>query len=291
MLTIVIPAYNAGSFIGETLQSLESLGEGFAGAIVVDDGSSDDTRTVVGQHPQVRLVSQKNAGVSAARNHGLSLVETPFVWFLDADDILLPSAIEHALAAFAQYPDAPFVYGSIEEIDSFGKLLKKVPLQPGLQDLDMVLNGAIPRPSQTAFSTAHIRAAGGFDTSLSLCEDFELYTRLLADGAEAYCHGHPAVRYRRHDGQATHRVSAMMQASLGVVRKAAGESDTAAALERSWERRLGGYIPIEVLRHLSAGRLEQARSALMIYLRAFPASALGTLDIMKKRLKGTRSRP
>ena len=91
-LTVIIPAYNAVSFVG---RALSSVPEGPFQTVVVDDGSQDGTADeVLRSMPSVQLIRQQNAGVSAARNAGMMAAEGEYLVFLDADDRLAPGALE-----------------------------------------------------------------------------------------------------------------------------------------------------------------------------------------------------
>lgn len=97
-VSVVIPAHNAAATIAETLQSLQS--QSFTGweAIVVDDGSRDTTSEIVSRFAQedsrIRIVSQPNQGVSAARNTGIEHAGADWLLFLDADDWILHKSKE-----------------------------------------------------------------------------------------------------------------------------------------------------------------------------------------------------
>lgn len=287
MISVVIPAYNAERYLAETLASVSHLAAGGGQVIVVDDGSSDGTAAVARSFTGVTVLHQPNGGASVARNHGLDHVTSEHVIFLDADDVLLPQGAEHHLAAVRQHPQAPFVFGSIEEIDGNSELLRQVPLQPELVSLDKVLHGAIPRPSQSLFNTRMVRDLGGFSTQVKLVEDFDLCARLLLHGAQAWCHGQPVVRYRRHPGQLTNRTTEMMHRVLGFLLPMMRENPqlgySARDMEKVWHRKLGGYIPFEVLRSLQKGDIRRAAWATGHYCQALPHSLLGTAEILKAR--------
>src|SRR6476661_4282570 len=102
-ISVIIPAYNAARTLAETLESL--LVQTFPNweAIVVDDGSSDETAAIASQFTQkdsrIRVVSQTNQGVCAARNTGIRLAQFDWLLFLDADDWILPQHLEKMTAA------------------------------------------------------------------------------------------------------------------------------------------------------------------------------------------------
>lgn len=102
LVSILIPAYNAGPFIAATLRSALNQTWPETEVIVVDDGSKDDTLPAARQFksPKLRIVSQANQGAAAARNHALSLSRGEFIQWLDADDLLAPDKIARQMAVF-----------------------------------------------------------------------------------------------------------------------------------------------------------------------------------------------
>lgn len=109
---VIIPAYNAASFIEQALESIVAQGSCVASIIIVDDGSTDETVAIVQAFSRkygnlkVRCITQKNAGPSAARNSGLRCAESEFVALLDADDLWHPEKISSQLALF-DFPTLP----------------------------------------------------------------------------------------------------------------------------------------------------------------------------------------
>ena len=99
-VTVIIPTYNCGPFVAEAVDSVLAQTLPPAGIIVVDDGSSDDTPQRLERYRGlIQYVTQRNQGVSAARNRGLLLADTEFVAFLDADDVWHPRKLELQMAA------------------------------------------------------------------------------------------------------------------------------------------------------------------------------------------------
>ncbi|MEQ9451618.1 MAG: glycosyltransferase family A protein [Pseudomonadales bacterium] len=103
-ISFIIPTYNDASHLPRSIGSILDQLQGEDELIIVDDGSTDDTASVVSAltqrvATQTRYQFQHNRGVSAARNAGIALVETSHIWFIDADDELLPNAIERMKTA------------------------------------------------------------------------------------------------------------------------------------------------------------------------------------------------
>ena len=110
LVSIIIPTYNYASYLPRAIRSCLDQSYGMVEVIVVDDGSTDDTRRVVHEMGRsIFYVFQENKGVSSARNAGLKLARGEFIAFLDADDYLKKDAVETRLRAFLERPDIDFV--------------------------------------------------------------------------------------------------------------------------------------------------------------------------------------
>ena len=125
-VTVVVPAYNAETTVVEALESVVAQGDVSVEVVIVDDGSTDATATVVtraGRRPnggRVRLLQHPgntNRGVAASRNLGVEQARAEFIAFLDADDCLLPGALAAGLEVFRRYPDVVLVYGRVKRTE------------------------------------------------------------------------------------------------------------------------------------------------------------------------------
>ena len=124
LVTVVIPCYNQAHFLGEAIESVLSQSYRNFEVIVVDDGSTDNTSEVASRYEGVRLVRQENRGLSGARNRGMREAKGEYVVFLDADDRLLPGALEAGLRCFEAHPECAFVSGQSRLIAEDGTLLR-----------------------------------------------------------------------------------------------------------------------------------------------------------------------
>ena len=101
-VSIIIPCYNSASYLGACMDSVLAQTMDDFEAILIDDGSRDDTlavaRRYAGQDARVRVLSQENRGVAAARNLGLAQARGEWVTFVDSDDLLPPNALETMLS-------------------------------------------------------------------------------------------------------------------------------------------------------------------------------------------------
>jgi glycosyltransferase involved in cell wall biosynthesis len=121
LVSVVIPTYNRADRLPETLASVFGQTYRDLEVVLVDDGSTDATATVVAQcDPRLRYTRQANAGVSAARNRGLREVRGEFVCFLDSDDLWEPWKVEAQLAVLNAFPEVGMVWTDMSAIDDAG---------------------------------------------------------------------------------------------------------------------------------------------------------------------------
>ncbi len=117
LISVIIPCFNYGWVLAETLESLLAQTYPAWECIIIDDGSTDTT-PIVSEEYQARdarfkYVYQTNAGMSAARNHGLRIARGEYIQFLDADDLLSPGKFEVQLEYLQKNPDTDLIYGDV----------------------------------------------------------------------------------------------------------------------------------------------------------------------------------
>jgi glycosyltransferase involved in cell wall biosynthesis len=121
-VSILLPTFNRAAFLPKALDAIRAQTYGDWELIIVDDGSTDDSRHVVdglrGSMTQsVRYVWQENAGAYAARNRALDLATSPYIAFYDSDDIWLPQHLMSCVRALDENPDVDWVYGATRIVD------------------------------------------------------------------------------------------------------------------------------------------------------------------------------
>lgn len=125
--SIVVPVYNASKWLNDTLGSVLSQDFDNWELILVDDGSTDDSYLILedfaSKDKRIKAISQKNSGVSAARNRGLQYASGEYVIFLDADDMLSENALSTYFNVITSHPDVEVIKGS-HFVKSFDKLFE-----------------------------------------------------------------------------------------------------------------------------------------------------------------------
>ncbi len=205
-----MPAYNAGKFIRESINSVLSQSFEALELVVVDDGSTDQTCSLVPvSDPRVRLVSQKNGGPSNARNTGLRETTGEFVWYLDADDLLMPGAIATAVDALSDAPSLAGVVGRWSLIDESGnqtsgpRSLWPAGVSGKKHLFGPMLQRTIFPPSAALFRRQAIQQVNGWDENIWCAEDRDLWLRLLSAGGQFLFTDREWMQYREHNSNAT----------------------------------------------------------------------------------------
>ena len=220
--TLVIPVYNRGNLIAETIRSALGQSIPFREIIVVNDGSSDNTEAVVGSFSsRVTLITTRNQGVQAARNTGVQASKSELVALLDSDDLLEAEHLACAGTWMQAEAPADIVYCNFITFDDASEHADKFAGAPaGFFDgalQDGVFLYAIPDlykrsltyqplfPSGSIFRKSFYQSIGGYDPKFNRvgAEDWEFALRAIAMGRVAVC-TKPLVRIRKHAGNDSH---------------------------------------------------------------------------------------
>ncbi|MCZ8096474.1 MAG: glycosyltransferase [Burkholderiales bacterium] len=217
-LSVCIACYNQSHFLDDAIDSIEA--QRFPGCeiILVDDGSTDRTSDW-GLRLGLRYIRQDNAGLSAARNTGLHLARGEYVTFLDADDVYLPGAFSAAVGMLDASRDCAFVYGGYRIVDSTLAGVHDVHPDRYEDDYAALLKRNHIAMHATVFYRRQILVdAGGFDTTLPACEDYELYLRLVR-ARKIVTYAKLAAGYRRHETNTTRNAALMLRSALAVMKR------------------------------------------------------------------------
>jgi len=218
-LSVVITSYNHAHYLPQAIESVLQQDYAKKEILVVDDGSTDNTKEVASRFPDVKYVYQTNAGLSAARNTGIDHSTGEYLVFLDADDWFLKDAFTESISALEANPDAAFVYGGHVKLNEKNEEL------PSNEKQDIVENHYrhllvynFIAMHAAVFYRRWVFDKFRFDTSLKACEDYDLYLKITRNHPVVY-HQHKVAAYRKHSENMSGNVSLMIQTGLKVMRR------------------------------------------------------------------------
>lgn len=206
-VSVVIPTYNREDLLPETIESVLAQTYKDFEIIVIDDGSTDNTREVISKFP-IRYFYQENQGVSAALNNGAVLAQGEYVAFLGSDDIWLKDILEREVEVLDKNPDVGFVYSQMYLMDGDGTAFRVKEStfmnSSGIVDREEQLKELLfycrMIPSATTMRRNCFNEVGGFHTDLSFSEDYHLFVRLVKRFQVAFI-AEPLVKHRLHRNQ------------------------------------------------------------------------------------------
>jgi peptidoglycan/xylan/chitin deacetylase (PgdA/CDA1 family)/SAM-dependent methyltransferase len=257
-ISVVVPAFNAEATIEAALASLAAQSFTAFEALVVDDGSSDATAAIVARvaaaDPRIRLLRQAtNRGASAARNAGLRAAAAPFVLFLDADDWLGPDHLARLHAALAAAPEAVAAYCHYTPVLADGSL---GPVEPAPEPAALFAHAAHSCP--IAIHACLVRrdavaALGGFDESLAVGEDWDLWQRLARIGAPQVRVEMASAFYRGRAGSLSRCSPDALAACVAVMRRGHAADPRVDAAPQHWAGAPTSALPLALTRLLVWG--------------------------------------
>jgi len=215
-VAVIIPTFNQARFLADAIMSVLAQTRPADEIIVVDDASTDDPASVVGRFQKAKLIRQdKNRGPSAARNAGLRNYSASHIVFLDADDRLLPTALETGLRCIARRPECAFAYGAYRLISENGHPIGSnwfIPID-GDAHLAFLHQNLIPMPAAVLYRRDCLLAVKGWDEAMRRCEDHDIYLRMTQRYPIV---GHPdlVAEYRKHGQNTSENHVEQLQAAL-----------------------------------------------------------------------------
>lgn len=217
VISIIIPCYNHGNYLEEALESIFSQQYEAVEIVVVDDGSTDNTKAVAEQYKRVKYIYQDNKGLSAARNTGIKNCSGDFLVFLDADDWLLPGALKTNLAFFKSHPDVAFVSGGFKSVytDS-GKSIDTTYEVTSAHYINFLRNNFIGMHAAVMYQR-WVFDEFYFDETLLVCEDYDLYLK-ISKKYPVYHHTHIIAAYRKHNSNMSSDIPKMLSGVLSVLK-------------------------------------------------------------------------
>jgi glycosyltransferase involved in cell wall biosynthesis len=212
-IDVIIPTYNRAHLIKRSVQSVLNQTYQNFHLYVVDDGSTDETLellSVYENHHQITILSQKNLGVSAARNYGAKKSSSPWISFLDSDDEWLPEKLQVQVEFLKQNPGIRFVHA--EEIWIRNGVRVNPKLKHNKQSDNIFqrsLEFCLISPSTVLLKRDLFLEHGGFNEEFPVCEDFDLWNKILATENIGFIEQFIINKYGGHEDQLSTKYVAM----------------------------------------------------------------------------------
>jgi glycosyltransferase involved in cell wall biosynthesis len=220
-VSVIIPTHNRWPMIGEAVESV--LAQTFRDfeLIVVDDGSSDGTaEKIKALGRDMRIIVQSRCGVSAARNYGASVARGRYLAFLDSDDLWLAEKLAVQTAFMVEHPEMQIC--QTEEI----WLRRGVRVNPKVKHrkpsgniFRASLELCLVSPSAVMLTKDLFDEVGGFDESLPVCEDYDLWLRVAVDHAVPLIRAPLVIKRGGHPDQLSHSLWGMDRYRVVALRK------------------------------------------------------------------------
>jgi glycosyltransferase involved in cell wall biosynthesis len=212
VVDVVLPVYNGASHLRQTLECIDRQGYPFVRVYIVDDHSTDSTPDIlagyVSRYPFTIIRHSVNRGLSAARNTGIFAGTGKYIAILDADDLWLPAKLDHQVQLFeSSNISLGVVSTDFRIIDEHGNFIDSnvydycCDIDPSTRD-HLVLGNLVSGGSAALIRRECFDFCGGFDESLSACEDWEMWYRIA---------GHYSIRILREPLVLVRRHSLSMQ--------------------------------------------------------------------------------
>jgi glycosyltransferase involved in cell wall biosynthesis len=246
LVSVIMPIYNGQPFVREAVGSVLAQTHRDLELVTVDDGSTDDTLSVLQEFAaadsRVRVVSQPNGGIAAARNRALQEARAEWVVNLDHDDVMLPNRIERQLAFIGMHPDVKVFSCRAYYVNAEGRIFGKTKCEPITTRAAFERYFATNQPiginqSAAALHRPTILEVGGYRSQFDAVEDLDLWNRVAERGHVVLQQDELLMKYRIHGSSVTaSRTRQSWQKSAWAI--ACMEARRAGRREPSWEEHL-----------------------------------------------------
>ena len=275
LVTVVTPTYNRASQVTNAINSALAQTHRNLEVIVIDDGSTDDTPTVLAKitDARVRLLQQQNQGQSVARNRAIAAAKGKFVAFLDSDDTWLAGKLADQLTIFSKHPDVDVVFGDRRDISANDSVYRSVGLPEGPQNmLRSLLMGNVINFNSSMVRT-HALLEYPFDESMRAGEDYDLWLR-MAPKVTFFYRAEPWLNYSVGPGRLSERFEPVFENNEKSIQRVFEHCD--GEFERSFISRVWCLFYARLARcYARDGKIPVAIRSSLRAIRWSPASLLG----------------
>lgn len=275
LISVVIPTYNRANYLKEAIKSVLAQTHREVQIIVADDGSTDDTASVVSSFgDKVKYLFQDNLERGAARNYGIRNSAGEYVAFLDSDDLWLP---DHLQTCLKTCESTGAVYSGSYLIDEAGKTIGKLSASSfGSDPLREIVAGYSSRgcnSSSCLIKKSMFGTAGNFSEKreLSGSEDWEMWVRLASCGSMEFT-GKYTAKVRSHAGKSSIDPARMANSMKMALDMAFENGKLAPRIMDLKGKAYSSLYAVSAVNYYAAGRMEEARRYLALALRNRPSA-------------------
>lgn len=217
-VSVIIPTYNCEKYICEAIDSvLNQTFQDFE-IIVVNDGSTDNTKDVLAKYNgRIRYFYQENKGVSSARNMGIKEANGEYIAFLDSDDMWLKDKLKTQVKILDSRSEVTLVYGRAKRIDQHGIVLDIKPTYPAI-DAEGLLEGNRISTMTVMARKACFEEVGLFDKTIIVGEDTDMWIRIALRYKIVFLNEIQAI-YRFHGGNISNNMEEAYKGHIKILKK------------------------------------------------------------------------
>jgi glycosyltransferase involved in cell wall biosynthesis len=291
LVSVVIPCFGQAHFLPQAIESVLGQTYPHLEVLVIDDASADNASPIASRYPGVRCVRGENRGMAGARNLGLRSTSGDFLVFLDADDRLLPNAIETGIDMLEKHPESAAAIGTYRRIaqDCTPIATHEQPIVRREHYARLLTENWSGFPARALYRRAVFEHVKGFDSDLDAAADFGLNLE-IARQFPVWSHGALVAEHREHGDNSSGDAARMLSQTLAAVRSQRPHTRQTPELRRAyraarrhWKAYYGELLVSQVGASLRERRLGRALREIVTLARRYPRGLL--------RVPGARRRP
>ncbi len=275
LISLIIPCYNHGRYLQEAFESIYSKGYSNIEIIVVDDGSTDNTKEATEKNAGIKYIYQDNKGLSAARNIGIKNSLGEFLIFLDADDWLLPDAIITNLKFLKEHPESAFVSGGYRLVFMDSDKVTDTTYEVHADHYVHFLESNYIGMHAAVMYQRWVFDEFDFEETLRSCEDYDLYLR-ISKKYPVFHHNKIIAAYRMHGSNMSSNIPMMLKGVLNVLENQKEDLKTPAQKKAYAKGRFNWkeYYCTELYEKLNETKAKASPAELLILAKYYPYLAM-----------------
>jgi glycosyltransferase involved in cell wall biosynthesis len=291
LVSVVIPCFGQAHFLTEAVESVLAQTYPHLEILVIDDASPDNASQIAARYPGVRSVRGENAGMAGARNLGIRNTSGDIIVFLDADDRLLPQAIETGIEMLEKHPESAAAIGTYQRISQDGRpiVTHEQPIVRREHYARLLTENWAGFPARAVYRRAVFEHVKGFDPELDAAADFGLNLEVVRQ-FPVWSHGALVAEHRKHGDNSSGDAARMLSQTLAAVRRQRPHTKRDPDLRRAykaarrhWKAYYGELLVSQIGESVRERRLAKALRQTGTLIRHYPRGVL--------RLPGARRRP